>query len=293
MKVAVTGATGFIGRHVLSELVSHAVDVVAVVRGISPVNSIRNDIDMVQVDLDCPPPNVFDVMGRPDVLIHLAWGGLPNYRSLHHFEHELPMHYRFLSGLVRSGLSGLVVPGTCFEYGMQSGQLSETMETHPANPYGFAKDTLRRQLQYLRKSQPFILTWTRLFYLYGDGQAESSLLPQLKRAVEQGYEVFNMSGGEQLRDYLSVTDVAKNLVTLALNRADIGIVNISSGKPISVRKLVEGWIDENQWNINLNLGHYPYPDYEPLAFWGDRGKLDSFLRQREQSSHGHGLQLIT
>ena len=51
----------------------------------------------------------------------------------------------------------------------------------------------------------------------------------------------------------------------------------SSGKPISVRKLVEGWINENHWNINLNLGHYPYPDYEPLAFWGDRGKLDSFL----------------
>ena len=232
---------------------------------------------MVQVDLYAPPPNVFDVMGRPDVLIHLAWGGLPNYRSLHHFEYELPIQYRFLSGLVRSGLSGLVVAGTCFEYGMQSGQLSETMESHPANPYGFAKDTLRRQLKYLRENQPFALTWTRLFYLYGDGQAESSLLPQLKRAVEQGHEVFNMSGGEQLRDYLSVTDVAKNLVMLALNRADMGVVNICSGKPISVRKLVEGWINENHRNIKLNLAHHPYVDYEPFAFWGDRGKLDSFL----------------
>ena len=55
MKVAVTGATGFIGRHVLSELVSHPVDVVAVVRKISPVNSILNDIDLVQVDLNSPP----------------------------------------------------------------------------------------------------------------------------------------------------------------------------------------------------------------------------------------------
>lgn len=277
MKVAVTGATGFIGRHVLSELVSHPVDVVAVVRELAPVNSILNDIDLVQVDLNNPPQNAFDVMGRPDVLIHLAWGGLPNYRSLHHFEQELPIQYRFLSGLVRSGLSGLVVAGTCFEYGMQSGQLSEAMEASPDNPYGFAKDTLRRQLEYLRKSQPFALTWTRLFYLYGDDQAESSLLSQLKRAVEEAHEVFNMSGGEQLRDYLSVTDVAKNIVTLALNRADIGVVNISSGKPISIRKLVEGWIDANNWKINLNLGHYPYPDYEPLAFWGDRRKLDNFL----------------
>jgi nucleoside-diphosphate-sugar epimerase len=280
MKVAVSGATGFIGRHVLAELVSHPVDVVAVVRDISPVHSILSDIAIVQVDLDSAPQNAFDAMGRPDVLIHLAWGGLPNYRSLHHFEHELPIQYRFLSGLVRSGLPALVVAGTCLEYGMQSGQLSEAMEAYPDNPYAFAKDTLRRQLEYLRKSQPFAFTWTRLFYLYGDGQAESSLLPQLKLAVEQGHGVFSMSGGEQLRDYLSVIDVAKTLVMLGLNRADIGVLNLCSGKPISVRKLVEDWIEENGWQIKLNLGHYSYPDYEPLAFWGDRGKLDNFLRAK-------------
>lgn len=277
MKVAVTGATGFIGRHVLSELARCSIEVVAVTRTLSAVNLGAADVETVHLDMEDSSDKAFDCLGRPDALIHLAWGGLPNYRSLHHFEQELPMQYQFLSGLVRSGLTGLVVAGTCFEYGMQYGQLSEAMNTYPDNPYGLAKDTLRRQLEYLRQSQPFALAWARLFYLYGDGQAESSLLPQLKRAVEQGHEVFNMSGGEQLRDYLSVTDVAKNLVMLALNRADIGVVNICSGKPISIRKLVEGWIDENHWNINLNLGHYPYPDYEPLAFWGDRGKLDSFL----------------
>jgi nucleoside-diphosphate-sugar epimerase len=277
MKVAVTGATGFIGRHVLSELVRHPVDVVAVVRRVSPTNAIRSGIDTVQVDVDSPPEDAFGLMGTPDVLIHLAWGGLPNYRSLHHFEHELPSQYRFLSGLVRSGLSGLVVAGTCLEYGMQCGQLSEAKGAYPDNPYGFAKDALRRQLEYLRKSQPFALTWTRLFYLYGDGQTDSSLLPQLKLAVEQGHRVFNMSGGEQLRDYLSVIDVAKLLVILALNKADIGVLNLCSGKPISVRKLVEEWIEGNGWQIRLNLGHYAYPDYEPLAFWGDRGKLDDFL----------------
>lgn len=277
MKVAVTGATGFIGRHVLAELARHPVEVVAVVRKLATSNSDAIDVDTVQLGMEDSPGKAFDLLGKPDALIHLAWGGLPNYRSLHHFEQELPMQYQFLSGLVRSGLSGVVVAGTCFEYGMQSGELSETMDTYPDNPYALAKDTFRRQLEYLRNSQPFALTWARLFYLYGDGQAESSLLPQLKMAVEQAHEIFNMSGGEQLRDYLSVTDVAKNLVALALNRADIGVVNISSGKPISVRKLVEGWIDENNWNINLNLGYYPYPDYEPLAFWGDRRKLDNFL----------------
>jgi UDP-glucose 4-epimerase len=69
---------------------------------------------------------------------------------------------------------------------MQSGQLKETLETKPNTPYGFAKDTLRRQLQDLQKVEPFNLTWARLFYLYGEGQSDASLLPQLKRAVENG-----------------------------------------------------------------------------------------------------------
>lgn len=277
MKVAVTGATGFIGRHVLSELARHSVEIVAVSRKPPAENVRAGYIKTVQMDMGDAPGEAFDRLGRPDVLIHLAWGGLPNYHSLRHFEQELPMQYQFLGGLIRAGLTDLVVVGTCFEYGMQQGQLSEAMDTHPDNPYGFAKDILRRQLEYLRRSRPFTLTWGRVFYLYGDGQAESALLPQLKRAVERGARAFDMSGGEQLRDYMPVTDAAKVLVRLALNKADVGVVNICSGKPISVRKLVEGWIYENRWDINLNLGHYPYPDYEPFEFWGDRRKLDMVL----------------
>ncbi len=139
---------------------------------------------------------------------------------------------------------------------------------------------LRRQLEYLQQVQPFNLTWARLFYLYGEGQAENSLLPQLRKAVERGDTVFNMSGGEQLRDYLPVTEVAKYLVALAMTDQDHGIVNICSGKPVSVRKLVEGWIKENSWPVNLNLGYYPYPDYEPMAFWGDQKKLIQCLVSR-------------
>ncbi|MEE8617691.1 MAG: hypothetical protein V3S86_00280 [Nitrosomonadaceae bacterium] len=51
--------------------------------------------------------------------------------------------------------------------------------------------------------------------------------------------------------------------------------NIYSGEPVSVRKLVERWLHENNWKIELNLGHYPYPDYEPMAFWGDSSRIDS------------------
>jgi len=270
MRIAVTGATGFVGRHVLAELARHAVEVVAVVRSSSSSDQSLPVDNVVSLDVHDSNTNAFEIMGYPDVVIHLAWFGLPNYASLHHFEAELPVQYRFLKGVIESGLQSLVVTGTCFEYGMQSGPLSVNIQPRPTNPYGFSKDALRRQLKFLQSINPYVLTWARLFYLYGEGQAETSLYSQLKRAVEKGEKVFNMSGGEQLRDYLNVSEAAKQLVSLALAKQNHEVVNVCSGKPISVRRLVESWIEESGWSIKLNFGYYPYPDYEPMAFWGIR-----------------------
>ena len=279
MKIAVTGANGFIGRHVLTTLARQAIEVTALVRSSPTSQAMLPATNILQLDLQNPPPNAYEYIGSPDVLIHLAWDRLDDYRSLLHFEHELPTHYKFLEELIKTGLPSLLVSGTCFEYGMQSGQLQEDMITRPHTPYGFAKDSLRIQLQFLKQQANFNLTWARLFYLYGEGQAGASLYPQLQRAVARSDKSFNMSGGEQLRDYLPVEAAASMLVALALEKQDIGIINVCSGQPISVRKLVEEWIKTNDWLIKLNLGHYPYPDYELMAFWGDNHKLTRHMRQ--------------
>ena len=277
IKVAVTGASGFLGQHVLNYLNNLSVDVVAITR-LKHANlpKLVNGL-WVEFDLQNPPENMFSLMGNPDVLIHLAWQGLPNYKSLHHFESELPVQYDFLSTLIKEGLQSIVVVGTCFEYGMQSNSLSEKLNTNPSNPYGFAKDCLRKQLEFLKTQYNFKLTWTRLFYLYGDGQSDSSIYPQLKRAIQNSELKFDMSEGKQLRDYLPVETVAKYLIDLALLKKDIGVVNVCSGVPISVRDLVENWLDENNWGIELNLGFYPYPNYEPMNFWGDNTYLNKLI----------------
>tara|TARA_B100000787_G_scaffold140544_1_gene109549 strand:+ start:58 stop:915 length:858 start_codon:yes stop_codon:yes gene_type:complete len=277
IKVAVTGASGFIGQHVLNYLNNLSVDVVAITR-LKHANlpKLVNGL-WVEFDLQNPPENMFSLMGNPDVLIHLAWQGLPNYKSLHHFETELPVQYDFLSTLIKEGLQSIVVVGTCFEYGMQSNSLSEKLNTNPSNPYGFAKDCLRKQLEFLKTQYNFKLTWARLFYLYGDGQSDSSIYPQLKRAIQNSELKFDMSEGKQLRDYLPVEKVAKYLIDLALLKKDIGVVNVCSGVPISVRDLVENWLDENNWGIELNLGFYPYPNYEPMNFWGDNTYLNKLI----------------
>lgn len=267
LKIAVTGATGFVGRYVLAELAKHKVEVIAVTRKGNKLQTSANT-HWIHLDIAKPPANAFEILGKPDVLVHLAWDGLPNYKSLHHFEDELPKQYFFLKEMVEAGLPALLVTGTCFEYGMQTGPLHANISTDPVTSYGLAKDTLRKQIELLQREYSLNFIWARLFYLYGKNQNPSSLFPQLIKAIQQGDKQFNMSGGEQLRDYLPVELVAHQITALALKNNNYGPVNICSGKPQSVRSLVENWINDNNWEIKLNLGYYPYPDYEPMAFWG-------------------------
>ena len=278
VKIAVTGASGFVGRHVLQALArAEDVEVIAASRRPAGDDWLPEGIRHVVLDLAAPSPDDFSKLGLPDVVVHLAWHGLPNYQARHHFESELHVQYRFLRGLVDAGLPSLLCAGTCFEYGMQSGELHESLPTNPGNPYGFAKDALRRELEFLRGSSHFQLTWARLFYMHGEGQAPSSLYSQFVAAGARGDKVFRMSGGEQLRDYLHVSQVAQALATLACKPTDAGIVNVCAGHPTSVRSLVEGWLATHSWPMTLALGHYPYPAYEPMEFWGSNVKLAQLL----------------
>lgn len=280
MKVAVTGATGFIGRHVLERLEKENVDIVAIGRNKDKWNGIGT---FVEFDIGTTNENIYQELGRPDVLIHLAWGGLSNYKSLHHFEKELPIQYAFIKSMVNDGLEHISVAGTCFEYGMVSGKLKEDQTAFRQTPYGFAKDILRRQLEYLSLEMNIKLNWLRLFYIWGEGQASNSIYPQLLKSIANNEKSFKMSGGAQVRDYLHVSEVADYMVSIALKPTSEGIINVSSGQPISIRDLVEIWISENNWNIELELGYYPYPEYEPMIFWGDNEKLLSLVTDNDMS----------
>jgi len=283
MKVLVTGATGFIGSYVVKELLKRQYHVIATSRNLSKARTYEwfSQVEYISGDLNVEQENFFQFFQQPDLLIHLAWEGLPNYKELFHLENNLFQNYRFLKNMIEHGLKSLVVTGTCFEYGMQSGALSEDMEAKPDNPYGLAKDTLRKYLEQLQKKNDFEFKWVRLFYLYGKGQSSNSILSQLDRALENGEASFNMSGGEQLRDYLPVEKVAEYIVKIAMQNKVYGIINCCSGTPISIRCLIENYLKKKQKSIHLNLGYYPYPDYEPMAFWGDSSKLNSIIKRKK------------
>lgn len=276
-RIAVTGASGFVGRHVVQALSRTSAEVVAATRTPAKLADLSCKIEVVALDIGKPSGDAYLQLGRPDILVHLAWDGLPNYRSLHHIDRELPTHFRFLAGMVEAGLQSIVVAGTCLEYGMQFGPLSEDMICHPDTAYALAKHTLQRQLEFLQREKAFRLTWARLFYTYGEGQAPSSLWTQLNAALDRDDQSFNMSGGEQLRDFLPISEMARLLAELALRNLDAGAVNICSGQPKSVRRFVEERIAETGKSMQINAGYYPYPDYEPMAFWGTTQKLTSIL----------------
>lgn len=274
MNVLVTGATGFIGRHTVARLLQKGHRVTAVARDATRAMDMSwfDRVHFLACDIHCPDTDP-DLFGIQDAVMHLAWPGLPDYKSPVHMEETLPADYRFLKKMICSGIKNLVVTGTCFEYGMQNGMLDENTPTLPTTPYGLAKDSLRKFLQMLRTEHPFTIKWARLFYTYGEGQNPGSLLAQLNGAIDRGDTVFNMSGGEQLRDYLPVEHIAEALVALMESAAFEGIVNVCSGRPVSVRRLVEEHIAHRGASITLNPGYYPYPDYEPMAFWGDASCL--------------------
>jgi nucleoside-diphosphate-sugar epimerase len=282
--ILVTGATGFIGNYVVTQLLNEGHEVIAssADAGKAAKMSWYDKVGYKELNFESlnTGTNYFEYFDNPDKIIHLAWEGLPNYKSLFHFEVNLPRHYLFLKNMIEHGCRDVTVAGTCFEYGMVDGCLQEDRITVPANSYALAKDSLNRFLRALSEKEMFSLKWVRLFYLFGKGQHPSSLFSQLQKALDNNEQVFNMSGGEQVRDYLAVEKAAEYIVRIALQNNITGNINCCSGQPVTIKEMVTDYIRKSGKNIALNLGYYPYPEYEPMAFWGDNKKLQQIVNEK-------------
>jgi dTDP-6-deoxy-L-talose 4-dehydrogenase (NAD+) len=274
MKIAITGATGFIGQHVRKQLKESTHEILLVTRDAQKITPLGRNERALIADISEARDNWYQYLDSPDVLLHLAWGGLPNYLDNYHLDVELPLQVKFLTNLVSNGLSKLVVTGTCYEYGIASGALTEIEDTTPVTPYGIAKDRLRRLLSDLKSKADFELTWARIFYTYGTGQSELSIYSQLTFAVANGDAEFKIGSGTQILDFISVERVAEILNFLVTKNSNIGIVNVGSGNPQSVLQFVQAQIHAMGAQIIPLLGVISDRKYEPNAFWSDNKKLN-------------------
>jgi nucleoside-diphosphate-sugar epimerase len=276
----VTGGTGFIGREVVAELLALGQKVTVVARCQASVEKLEwfEKISFIEADVYDLSEDFFSHnLSTPiDAVLHLAWSCLPNYSSIDNFEVDLVGSIKFLGTAVQAGIKQITVTGTCLEYGMKSGPLHPDTPLAPILPYPASKVALWSYLQNLASQfSDLSVQWIRLFYIWGATQSSRTLYGQLRDAVDRKDRVFNMSGGEQVRDYLPVGDVARCIADYAQNPNLIGAYNCCSGLPISVRQFVEQRLRELGSDMKLNLGYYPYSDYEPFAFWGSNDNQKS------------------
>ena len=275
-----TGATGFVGNYVVESLLNRVVEVIATSSNIENAKKCHwiEKVTFIPYDITSNEnSNLFEHFNFPDKIIHLAWKGLPNYNNPFHLVENLPNDFNFIRNLVINGAKDISITGTCFEYGLQEGCLDETMNTYPNNYYALAKDTLRKSLELFQLQHTFDLKWIRLFYMYGEGQNPNSLIAQLDKAIDDNLPQFNMSGGEQFRDYLPVSKVAENIVKIAMQKDLKGVINNCSGEPISVKNFVNQYLKDKNKKIDLNMGFYPYSMIEPMEFWGNNEKIVKLL----------------
>ncbi len=277
MSIGITGGQGFIGSHVVHELLSKNYEIVLYCRKGSKKKFDNKNIKYVFLDFEKPEKKLLHKIKLPKIFIYLAWSGVQNYNSLHHFETELDLHYRFIKYLIINGVEKVIVSGTCFEYGLKSGSLKENCIPVPENSYGVSKNFLRQQLFILKKFIPFNLIWLRLFYVYGEGQHNNSLYTSLKNAEKNNETHFDMSGGEQIRDFIKVSTVSELIVKIIFSKIENEIINICSSNPISVKNFVKDLIRCNDWKIKPKLGVFPYSPLEPMEFWGNNQKLKRLL----------------
>ena len=131
--------------------------------------------------------------------------------------------------------------GTCFEYGKRNGELKENLRANPGNNYSKSKDNLKKKLFKIFKYKEPIVIWGRLFYVYGEGQDPRTLYGQFIKSIKDKKKIFNMSKGDQTRDYLNVNNVIKIIIKILKKSNKSEVINICSGRPVSLKNLVKKW----------------------------------------------------
>jgi len=284
MKVLLTGASGFIGRHLAETLEKDGIEYVAIGRNY-PDNSknIRSDL-LSSEDLLSTLKKI-----KPTHLIHLAW------YAEHGKYWESPLNIdwlmattRLIEAFCQSGGKHAVVAGTCAEYDWRYGFCVENQTPlNPSTLYGTAKNTTHSLSSHICSKYGVRLSWARFFFPYGTGESKDRLIPALFDVFCMGKQAFG-ANAHAYRDLLHISDVAEAIKLCTIKEAE-GAINICSGQPLRLESIVRKIASLCNQSPDCVLSMKSNRVGEPVLLVGDNQKLKN-LGWEQKVSFENGVQ---
>ena len=280
MRVFITGASGFIGRHVLPLLSQHEVLCLTRDPGRLPALSfgraLRGDLsrpDEWRAHLD---------EFKPRWCLHLGWEGLPDY-SQATTRANVDASLRLFETLLHARVRRVVVAGSCWEYGAAAGMVPETRTPADCSIFAAAKNALRSNLESAARGSDLEYRWGRIFFVYGPGQRPDSLIPSCRTAFAAG-RAPDIRQPRVAQDFIHVDDVAEGLVALLERDIASGIYNLGTGRPTAVGEVAN--------TVAKYFGAAPpYSDSSyDLGFWADSAKTTGATGWHARTSLASGIE---
>lgn len=275
MKIAITGANGYIGRHVVQTLMELGHDVTAV-----DIHFEKDDEKNVAADIFDFSQNLFKKLNSPEALVHLAWQDGFQHNSDSHLL-NLANHYNFIRLMADSGCKNISVMGTMHECGFIEGRITAATPCNPLNLYGIAKNALRQSLLLLASQAGFSLKWLRAFYILGDDLKNHSLFCKILQMEKDGKKTFPFTKGNTLYDFISIDELAKQISAAAIQTDVTGVINVCSGEPVTLKDKVEDFILEHHLKIRPEFGAFPDRIYDSKIIYGDVTQIKKIIETQK------------
>ncbi|MCW8916558.1 MAG: NAD(P)-dependent oxidoreductase [Magnetovibrio sp.] len=271
-RVLVTGATGLIGRHAVTDLAAGGYEVHALART-KPQND-SSGITWHECDLLDPgvPQQIAEEV-QATHLLHLAW--ITDHGAFwEDLDNKLwlTVSQRLIEAFISQGGQRVVVSGSCAEYDwteLGDGVCRET-ETplKPHTLYGQCKVALSN---WLASQDNVSSAWGRVFLLYGSGEDKKRLIPSVSLALQAGEEA-KCSSGTQVRDFMDARDVGGGFAKLLMTDVQ-GPVNVASGEPHTIAEVANTLGEIAGHPELIKLGAFPDRLDDPPILIADATRL--------------------